>query len=323
VPFPLRRPILPMLSRAETTLPNGEGWLYEPKYDGFRALVFRDADRVEIDSRNGKALTPYFADLAESLRAALPNRCVLDGEIVACRDDGLDFENLQARLARMTSEPPLQGVTAFIAFDLLAVGNDDLTRVMFSKRRTVLQQAIREQNRVVVTPQTDSADAAQPWLTAFSAKGIEGVVAKRQTQLYEPGRRVMIKVRRQRLVDCVVGGFVPGPDGLPMQLVLGLYDRCGVLHHVGQTSVLSQDRRQEAARVLRRYLGRRSFRDGRMPGRSRWAEQRDLVWIAVAPRLACEVATGNIDDGRFRHAARLVRWRPDRDPTSCTYSQLS
>ncbi len=313
---------MPMLSRPESVLPAGEGWLYEPKYDGFRALVHRDGDRIEIDSRNGKVLTPYFADLTTSLRAALPNRCVLDGEIVAGDDDGLNFERLQMRLARADTQGP-QGVTAFIAFDLLAIGNDDLTRRPFAIRRRRLEDTIDEGPRVVITPQTDSADAAQPWLTRFAARGIEGVVAKRQAQLYEPGRRVMIKVRRQRLVDCVIGGYVPGHDGLPSQLVLGLYDRCGVLHHVGQTSVLTAQRRAEAARLLHGYLGRRSFTDGRMPGRSRWAEQRDLVWVSVSPRLSCEVATGNIDDGRFRHAARLTRWRLDKDATACTYSQLS
>jgi ATP-dependent DNA ligase len=309
-----------MLSRAANELPRGNEWLYEPKYDGFRALVFRDGGRIEIDSRNGKTLTPYFLDLVESLRRALPERCVVDGEIVSCGADGLDFESLSASLGG-TSQP--DRVTAFIAFDILAAGSENLTGRAFARRRAILEGSLHEQPRVVLTPQIEETDAAQTWISSFRSKGIEGVVAKRRVQRYEPGRRAMIKVRRQRLVDCVVGGFVPGADGLPQQLVLGLYDRCGVLHHVGQTSVLPIERRQEAARLLRRDVGRRSFGDGRMPGRSRWGEQRDIVWIPASPRLACEVATGNIDDGRFRHAARFNRWRLDKDASACTYSQLS
>ena len=310
-----------MLSRAEAELPQGSEWLYEPKYDGFRALVFRDGERLEIDSRNGKTLTPYFRDLVDSLREALPRRCVVDGELVAAGGDGLDFESLSARLSASTGAAG--PVTAFIAFDLLAHGDEDLTRRAFLTRRQRLETTIRENARVVVTPQTHAVEAAHAWLSGFRDRGIEGVVAKRKRQRYEAGRRVLIKVRVQRMIDCVIGGFVSASDGLPFQLVLGLYDRCGVLHHVGQTSGLPGDRRREAARFLRPYLGRQSFKSGRMPGRSRWAEQRDLTWIPTSPRLACEVATANIDDGRFRHAARFVRWRPDKAPTACTYSQLS
>jgi ATP-dependent DNA ligase len=322
MPFPLARPLMPMLSRSEEVLPTGAGWRYEPKYDGFRALVFRDNARIEIDSRNGKSLTSYFADLAISLRAALPSRSVIDGEIVSCRQDGLDFEDLSARLGR-SPDAGKAGITAFIAFDILAHEQRDLRIEPFAARRERLEKTLAENGRVVITPQTSDAQAAQSWLQGFRSNGIEGVVAKRAQQRYQAGRRAMIKVRRHRLVDCVVGGYVPGADGMPIALVLGLYDRCGILHHVGQSSVLSRERREEAAQLLRRHHGRKSFREGRMPGRSRWGEQRDITWIPVSPRLCCEVAAGPIDDWRFRHAASLVRWRLDRDPATCSYSQLA
>ena len=311
---------MPMLARSAPTLPVGAGWVYEPKLDGFRALVHFDGRRLHIDSRNGKSLDPYFPDLRSSLPAALGTPCILDGELVIGRHDGLDFEELQARLSRGRDDgQPLLGAS-YVAFDLLSWEASVADRP-FRKRRALLERHINTSNVLAITPQTRDGDAAQTWLS-FNAPGIEGVVAKRETLPYRSGQRAMVKVRRWRSVDCVIGGYVPDRSGLPAALVLGLYDRCGVLHHIGNTSVLPAAQREDAASKLRMHRGKPSFIDGRMPGHGRWPGQRDLVWRPVAPLLACEVAGGNIDGGRFRHSLRFLRWRPDRDAWDCRTEQL-
>jgi len=309
-----------MLARPSMALPVGEDWLYEPKFDGFRALVHSDGRRLHIDSRNGKPLDSYFPDLVVRLPAALEASCVLDGELVIGCEDGLDFEELQARLSRGRDDGlPLLGAT-FVAFDLLAWDVNLLDRP-FRERRAILERHLKSADVLAITPQTDDPDAARAWLS-FSARGIEGVVAKRGNLPYRPGQRQMVKVRRLRSLDCVVGGYVPDASGLPAALLLGLYDSCGILHHVGNTSVLLAAQRSDAANVLQRHLGKPSFGDGRMPGESRWPGQHDRVWQSVAPEIACEVAGGNIDAGRFRHTLRFLRWRPDRDGWSCRTTQL-
>jgi ATP-dependent DNA ligase len=309
-----------MLARPSMTLPAGEVWRYEPKLDGFRALVHSDGRRLHIDSRNGKLLDPYFPDLVARLPAALGAPCALDGELVIGGEDGLDFGELQTRLSRgRETGRPLLGAT-YVAFDILAWGVSLLDRP-FSERRALLERHIMTNDALAVTPQTNDREAAHAWLS-FDARGVEGVVAKRGDLPYRSGQRQMIKVRRLRSVDCVVGGYVPDASGLPAALVLGLYDTCGVLHHVGNTSALAGALRSEAANRLRRYRGRPSFGDGRMPGYGRWPGQRDLVWLPVAPEVVCEVAGGNIDYGRFRHSLRFLRWRPDRDGWSCRTTQL-
>jgi len=316
----LTRPVAPVLARSASILPEGPGWLYEPKLDGFRATVHFDGKRLHIDSRNGKALDIYFPDLVTSLPPGLRSPCVLDGELVIGKQDGLDFEELQARLSRgRHDDQPLLGAS-YVAFDLLAWGRSVLDRP-FIQRRALLERHIRTSAVLTITPQTDDAEAAQSWLS-FAAPGVEGVVAKRGTLPYRPGQRVMVKVRRLRSLDCIVGGYVADAAGLPAALVLGLYDSCGILHHVGNTSVLPTAERRPAAERLRRHLGKQSFVDGRMPGYGRWSGHRDLVWMSVAPEVVCEVVGGNIDGGRFRHNLRFLRWRPDRDAWDCRTSQL-
>lgn len=301
-------------------LPVGADWLYEPKLDGFRALVHSDGRRLHIDSRNAKPLDPYFPDLVASLPAAVGAPCALDGELVIGRDDGLDFEELQARLSRgRESGRPFLGAT-YVVFDILAWGVSLLDRP-FSERRALLERHIKPSDALAVMPQTNDRDAAHAWLT-FDTRGVEGVVAKLGNLPYRSGQRQMIKVRRWRSVDCVVGGYAPDASGLPAALVLGIYDTCGILHHVGNTSVLPADQRREAANRLQRHRGKPSFGDGRMPGYGRWPGQRGLAWLPVAPQVVCEVAGGNIDNGRFRHSLRFLRWRPDRDGWSCRTTQL-
>jgi len=309
-----------MLSRPSLTLPLGEDWLYEPKLDGFRAIIHFDGRRLHIDSRSGKPLDSYFPDLKASLPAALGSPCVLDGELVIGRQDGLDFEELQTRLSRgRENGQQLTGAT-YVAFDLLAWGTSLLNRP-FRERRAMLERQINASDVLAMTPQTDDQAAAQTWLS-FNARGVEGVVAKRGSLPYRSGQRQMIKVRRMRSIDCVVGGYVPGASGLPAALVLGLYDSCGILHHVGNTSVLPAAQRRDAANMLERHVGKPSFGEGRMPGYGRWPGQRGLVWLSVAPEIVCEVAGSNIDGGRFRHSLRFLRWRPDRDGWSCRTAQV-
>lgn len=310
---------MPMLARAASTLPDGDGWIYEPKLDGFRALVHFDGKRLHIDSRNGKSLDSYFPDLVARLPASFRAPCVLDGELVIGNKDGLDFEGLQLRLSRARPDQPMLGAS-YVAFDLLAWRQSVMDRP-FTKRRALLERYIHSSQVLAITPQTDDGHAAHAWLS-YDAVGVEGVVAKRAALAYRPGQRLMIKMRRLRTVDCVVGGYVPDADGLPSALVLGLYDGCGTLHHAGNTSVLTAANRKEAARHLQSHRGMPSFGDGRMPGYGRWPGQHHLLWISVAPEVVCEVAGGNIDGGRFRHSLRFIRWRPDRDAWDSRTSQL-
>ncbi len=243
-----------MLTRPSLTLPFGEDWLYEPKLDGFRALIHFDGRRLHIDSRNGKPLDSYFPDVVASLPAALGSPCVLDGELVIGREDGLDFEELQMRLSRgRPNSKPLLSAT-YVAFDLLAWGVKAIDRP-FRERRALLERHIRASDVFAMTPQTADRDAAESWLS-FNARGVEGVVAKRGSFPYRSGQRLMVKVRWLRSVDCVVGGYVPDASGLPAALVLGLYDSCGILHHVGNTSVLPATQRRDAATRLERYRGK-------------------------------------------------------------------
>jgi ATP-dependent DNA ligase len=260
-----------MLARSEETLPSRTGWLYEPKLDGFRAIVFRDGATVHIDSRNGKPLARYFPELVIAMQEALPDGSAVDGEIVVYGEHGIDFEALQTRLNPSSGNDRAALLPAsFVAFDLLANRGVDITIYPFAKRRARLEKALRSYPSVSITPQTADREAASVWLTEFRSAGVEGVIAKRSDLPYRPGERLMVKVRLRKTVDCVVGGYVADGSGGPSVLVLGLYDERGVLHHIGQTTALSAVQRQDAARRL--LHGGRSFGDGRMPGRSRWGE---------------------------------------------------
>jgi ATP-dependent DNA ligase len=316
-----------MLSRAQETLPAGEGWLYEPKWDGFRALVFRDGDSVHLESRNGQPLARYFPEVVENVRRALPERCVVDGEIVVPGERGLNFDALlqrvhpaESRVRRLAAETP----ALLVLFDVLALEGRDLMSAPFSERRLLLEDVLTPGHGVWLTAQTDDAREAQDWFERFEGAGLDGVVAKRADQVYRPGERVMVKVKHHRTADCVVGGYrlAKSGDGVG-SLLLGLHDGTGVLHYVGHTSAFNVAEARDLLRRLRPLEGGRSFAQGRTPGGpSRWSRQRATEWVAIEPVLVCEVHFEQLQSGRFRHAARFLRWRPDKQPAACTFDQL-
>jgi ATP-dependent DNA ligase len=324
-----------MLARLARELPHG-GYLYEPKWDGFRCLTFRDGDEIDLRSRNQRPLARYFPEVVDALLSLPERRFVLDGELVITTRDRLDFEALLARLhpaasrvERLRHETP----ASLIAFDVLALGDEDLRERPFHERRELLEQLLAGAEAPLhVTPSSAVVDVAAGWLDRF-----EGVVAKHRELPYEPGRRAMVKVKRERTADCVVAGFrwlVDRP--LPSSLLLGLYDEDGELRHVGIASAFSENRRRELLELLRPlrvplagHPWEHGFllaggATGRLRGSAgRWApEEMAQDWTPVAPGLVCEVAYDQLDAHRFRHPARFVRWRPDRDPTSCTLEQL-
>lgn len=341
--LPLAHPIEPMLAKASDAIPDGDGWLFEPKWDGFRALVFRDGDELYIQSRDSKPLGRYFPDLYAPLLANLPPRVVLDGEIVIAADGRkLDFEALQLRLhpaasrvKKLAEEQP----ASFVAFDLLALGDESLLAVPQSERRARLERVLADAKPPVhVTPMTTDRAIAETWFTRFEGAGLDGVMAKRATAHYEPGKRVMTKIKHARTADCVVAGFrwhKNGPGTLVGSLLLGLYDDQNQLHHVGVTSAFSNVMRKqlvtELAPLLEGALHDHPWAgwadlegDGtRMPGgQSRWSQGKDLSWQPVRVERVVEVKYDHLQGDRFRHAAIFVRWRPDKPPAQCRYDQL-
>jgi ATP-dependent DNA ligase len=330
-----------MLAKATREVPREAGLAYEPKWDGFRCVVFRDGPEIELGSRNDRPLTRYFPELAELLLAALPPRCVVDGEIVVVTGAGLDFDTLQNRLhpaasrvRKLAAETP----ASFVAFDLLALGDRDLTGEPFAERRRALEGVLTGAfGRVYLTPLTHDADVAEDWFTRFEGAGFDGVMAKPVDLPYEQDKRVMVKVKHERTADCVVAGFRWHKDGQGVgSLLLGLYDAEGVLHHVGVAASFTAARRRElvgelaplredalAAHPWREWADASAHAEGRLPGgQSRWSAGKDLSWEALRPELVAEVRYEHLLSGRFRHGGRLVRFRPDRTPESCTYSQL-
>ena len=324
--LPVNPPIAPMLAKLEEHVPEGEGWVYEPKWDGFRAVIFRDAGEVRIESRNGQPLARYFPELLEALQVALPDRCVVDGEIVIAGGRGLDFDALlqrvhpaASRIQRLARETP----SSFVAFDLLALGDDDLRARPFDERRRELERAVRTGERVHVTPQTDDPRTARQWFTRFEGAGLDGVVAKRIELPYVEDERVMVKVKHRRTCECVVGGFRPGKTGGVGSLLLGLYDEAGVLQYVGSTSAFKARERRELLELLEPLIGGQSFGEGRSPGGpSRWSRNKETAWTPVSPTLVCEVAFDHLQGDRFRHAAQFLKWRADKRPEECTFAQL-
>jgi ATP-dependent DNA ligase len=332
-----------MLARLRDELPEGSEWVYEPKWDGFRAVVFLDADATRVVSRDGRVLERYFPELPPALHAALPPECIVDGEILVAGPNGLEFDALLqrihpavSRIERLASETP----AAFVAFDLLAVGSDDLRSLPFGKRRASLIDLLEGDDggfdrrvrdvlapkgtRVITTPQTSDVGRARAMMEKFEKKGLDGVVAKRLDQPYKPGKRDMVKVKLQRTVDCVVGGYrlSKAGDGIG-SLLLGLYDSAGTLQYVGHTSSFSAAERRSLLKELRSLEGGPSFGSGRAPGGpSRWSHRRDESWVPVEPRLVCEVAYDRILGVRFRHAVGFVRWRPDKPPEECRFDQV-
>jgi len=331
-----------MLAKLSRNLPEGDDLVYEPKWDGFRAIVFRDGDEVELGSRNERPLTRYFPELLDPIRATLPPRCVLDGEIVIASGHGLDFEALLQRIHPAESRIRLlagQTPASFVAFDLLALGDDDLRERPYTERRALLVDALADARPPVhLTPATDDVTVAAQWFDRFEGAGLDGVVAKRVDVAYRENERVMLKVKHQRTADCVVAGFRwHKSGGVVGSLLLGLFDETGVLHHVGVAASFTMARRRELVDELAPQ--RDGARDGhpwaswateagpeaagRMPGgTSRWNAKRDLSWEPLRPELVAEVAFDHLQGDRFRHATQFQRWRPDRQPESCTYGQL-
>jgi ATP-dependent DNA ligase len=330
-----------MLAKLARELPVGDHWSYEPKWDGFRCIVFRDGDDVELGSRNEKPLTRYFPDLIEPLRAALPDPAVVDGEIVIMTGNGLDFDQLSqrihpaaSRIEKLAAETP----AAFVAFDLLA-DDVDLTESPFEERRTKLEAVLAPNPSVLLTPRTRDPQAAAVWFDEFEGAGLDGLVVKDVHGPYLPGDRGWLKVKHLRTADCVVAGFRWHKDGAGVgSLLLGLYDDAGVLHHVGVASSFAAKLRATLADELEPYRAdalvdhpwgdwaemARAEPDGkRRPGAvSRWNATKDLSWEPVRAELVAEVAYEHMQGDRFRHTARFQRWRPDREPDSCTYAQL-
>jgi ATP-dependent DNA ligase len=331
-----------MLAKLATELPTGDGWLFEPKWDGFRALVFKSGQALYIQSRDLKPLDRYFPELRAPLLASLPARCVVDGEIVIAGDHGLDFDALQLRLHPAASRVlKLAGETpaAFVAFDLLAEGEHDLRARPQAERRRQLEGAIGGASASIhLTPCTRDRHLADEWFHRFEGAGLDGVIAKHESTPYAPGKRAMVKVKHARTADCVVAGFrwhKNGPGELVGSLLLGLYDDRGALHHVGVTSSFTMATRRALALELeplrKDALAAHPWREWaaalegatRMPGaQSRWSQGKDLSWEPLRIERVCEVKYDHLQGDRFRHAAVFARWRKDKPPQECRYDQL-
>lgn len=342
--LPLTPPVTPMLAKASVGLPPGDpgAYWFEPKWDGFRVLVWRDGDEVELASRNGKPLTRYFPEVLDPLRAALPPRAVVDGEIVVPTDAGLDFDLLgqrihpaASRVEMLAAETPAQ----VVAFDLLAVGPDDLTGEPLRVRRERLEAAVATGPQVHLNRGTFDRDVAQDWFVRFEGAGLDGVIAKPIDGAYRPGERGWFKVKHSRSADVVVAGYRMHKDGAGVaSLLLGLFDDDGHLHHVGVASSFKADLRRQLLDDLAPYvlagaavaehpwgawMDPQAHAGTRLPGGlSRWSGGKDLSFTACRPDRVVEVTYERVDHGRFRHTSRFVRWRPDRDPDSCRYDQL-
>jgi ATP-dependent DNA ligase len=337
--LPVMPPVGPMLAKSVAEIPD-VGHI-EPKWDGFRTIVFRDGDEVELGSRNERPMTRYFPEVVEAVKANLPRRCVVDGEIVVIRGDRLDFESLQQRIHPAASRVNLlarETPASFIAFDLLAIDDESLMDVPFGTRRARLVQALAGAAAPVhLTPATADLATGARWLDAFEGAGLDGVVAKPLDGPYVPDKRTMFKIKHERTADCVVAGFRwHKSGGVIGSLLLGLYDDDGALQHVGVSASFPMARRAELVTELEPYrmddvsdhpwaawAEAEAQAGGRLPGAvSRWNAKKDLSWEALRPELVVEVAYDHMEGTRFRHTAQFRRWRPDRDPRSCTYEQL-
>jgi ATP-dependent DNA ligase len=338
-------PVRPMLAKAVHELPDAApgNLLFEPKWDGFRCIVFRDGDEVELGSRNERPLTRYFPELVEPLLDQLPQRCVVDGELVVASERGLDFDVLSqrihpaaSRINRLAAETP----ASFVAFDLLATDDRALLDAPLRERRAILEDTLGDLSAPLhLTPATTDPTVAADWFVRFEGAGFDGVMAKALDGTYQPDKRAQLKVKHARTADCVVAGFRVHKSGDGVgSLLLGLYDDDGVLHHVGVATSFTAARRpqllDEIAPLRDGALDDHPWRgwhdaeahaaaEGRMPGApSRWNAKKDLSWEPLRPERVVEVAYDHLQGDRFRHATRMVRWRPDKDPTECTYAQL-
>jgi ATP-dependent DNA ligase len=346
VQLAVRPPVLPMLAKRVAELPEGPGWIFEPKWDGFRVLVFRDGEELLLQSRDEKPLDRYFPELREPLRAQLPERCVLDGEVVIATDAGLDFEALQLRIHPAASRVALlaeETPASLVFWDLLCEGERDLRALPFRARRRALEaQLARAEPPLHLTPVTEERSAAADWFRRFEGAGLDGVMAKPAEGTYQPNKRVMLKVKHERECDCVVAGFrwhKRGAGSAVGSLLLGLYDDAGALQHVGVAASFSDAKRRELVSFLAPYrdaaLGDHPWKhwagegdaeatsQQRMPGaKSRWSQGKDLSWEPLRPELVVEVAYDHMQGRRFRHTAQFRRWRSDKRPRDCSYAQL-
>jgi ATP-dependent DNA ligase len=341
--LPVNPPILPMLAKRVSELPRGDEWIFEPKWDGFRALVFRDGDEVLLQSRDEKPLNRYFPELIDPVIEQLPKRCVLDGEVVVAKDGALDFDSLQLRIHPAASRIKLlseQIPAAIVFFDLLAEGQKDLRHEPFEKRRKRLESVLASVGPPLhLTPATADFDLASDWFQRFEGAGLDGVVAKPVGGVYEPNKRVMLKVKHERDCDCVVAGFRWHKKGERTRigsLLLGLFDEAGVLHHVGVCASFTDEKREELVKFLTPYRKNaldhhpwKAWAEGEMQGGrrvpgavSRWSAGKDLSWEPLRPELVVEVAYEHMQGDRFRHTAQFRRWRTDKKPSDCTYEQL-
>jgi ATP-dependent DNA ligase len=337
--LPVMPPVSPMLAKLVPTIPTGD-FAYEPKWDGFRSIIFRDGDEVEIGSRNEKPMTRYFPEIVEAVKANLPQRCVLDGEIVVALGDRLEFEVLQQRIHPAASRVKLlseQTPASFVAFDLLALDDTDYTGRPFAERRAALERALADAAAPIhLTPATRDHALAEEWFSQFEGAGLDGVIAKPLDGPYAPGKRTMFKIKHQRTADCVVAGYrvhASGPDAIG-SLLLGLYTDDGTLASVGVIGAFPAARRKELFAELQPLVT--SFdghpwdwagqpaetRNPRSSEHSRWNVGKDLSFVPLRPELVVEVRYEHMEGTRFRHTAQFNRWRPDRDPRTCTYEQL-
>jgi ATP-dependent DNA ligase len=338
VDLPVMPPVAPMLAKSVATIPASGS--YEPKWDGFRSIVFRDGDEVEIGSRNERPMTRYFPELVEAIKTELPVRCVIDGEIVLTTAAGLDFEVLQLRIHPAASRVALlaeQTPASFIAFDLLALGDEDLTGRPFAQRRALLEQALSKARPPVhVTPATTDRELALEWFEQFEGAGLDGVVAKPLDGTYEPDKRTMFKIKHERTADCVVAGYrvhKSGPDAIG-SLLLGLHTEDGSLASVGVIGAFPMSLRKELfvdmQVLVTTFDGHpwnwakpaEGVRNPRDHETSRWNAGKDLSFTPLRPERVVEVRYDHMEGTRFRHTAQFVRWRPDRTPESCTFDQL-
>ena len=344
--LPVQPTVMPMLAKRVSALPPGDAWIFEPKWDGFRTLVFRDGDELFIQSRDEKPLDRYFPELAEPLKAQLPAQCVLDGEIVIAREGALDFDSLQLRLHPAASRVKLlsgQIPASIVFFDVLCDGDRDLRGVPFADRRTILETMLKKAKAPLhITPATRDRDTATDWFRRFEGAGLDGVMAKPIAGVYEPNKRVMLKVKHERECDCVVAGFRwhKNAHGTAIgSLLLGLFDDGGNLEHVGVCASFTAAKRRELVEFLAPY--RRDALAGhpwrawaesqpdandavhRRPGmQSRWSQGKDLSWEPLRPELVAQVAYDHMQGSRFRHTAQFRRWRTDKAPRDCTFAQL-
>jgi ATP-dependent DNA ligase len=346
VDLPVNPPLSPMLARSVKGIPHpdksGQGFLYEPKWDGFRCIVFRDGDEVELTSRNERPMTRYFPEVVEAVKQSLPRRCVLDGELVVTMGGRLEFERLQerihpadSRVRKLAVETP----ASLVAFDALAVDDRSLMDAPMEERRTALESALADASPPVhLTPATREHATAQSWFSRFEGAGLDGVVAKPLSSTYQPGVRAMFKIKHERTADVVIAGYRLHKTSKPERpllgsLLLGLFDAAGNLQHIGVSAAFAAARRAELYDELvplevppeRHPWGdwARAEAGDRRPGaESRWSAGKDLSWTPLDPVLVCEVGYDHMEGTRFRHTAQFKRWRPDRDPASCTYEQL-